>query len=56
MLAWDPERQLDVVTQTGRPIPLAEIEVVDPMDAPLPHDGHTVGEVVMRTPWLTAGY
>jgi fatty-acyl-CoA synthase len=56
MLAWDPERQLDVVTRTGRPIPLAEIEVVDPMDAPLPHDGHTVGEVVMRTPWLTASY
>jgi fatty-acyl-CoA synthase len=56
MLAWDPERQLDVVTRTGRPIPLAEIEVVDPMDAPLPHDGRTVGEVVMRTPWLTASY
>jgi len=30
--------------------------VVDPMDAPLPHDGRTVGEVVMRTPWLTASY
>jgi fatty-acyl-CoA synthase len=56
MLAWDPERQLDVVTRTGRPIPLAQIEVVDPMDAPLPHDGRTVGEVVMRTPWLTASY
>jgi len=26
------------------------------MDAPLPHDGRTVGEVVMRTPWLTASY
>jgi len=56
MLAWDPERQLDVVTRTGRPIPLAEVAVVDPMDSPLPHDGRTVGEVVMRTPWLTPGY
>jgi fatty-acyl-CoA synthase len=56
MLDWDPERQLDVVTRTGRPIPLAEVAVVDPMDAPLPHDGRAVGEVVMRTPWLTPGY
>jgi fatty-acyl-CoA synthase len=56
MLDWDPERQLDVVTRTGRPIPLAEVAVVDPMDSPLPHDGRTVGEVVMRTPWLTPGY
>jgi len=56
MLAWEPERQLDVVIKTGRPIPLADVEIVDPLDAPLPHDGKTVGEVVMRTPWLTAGY
>jgi fatty-acyl-CoA synthase len=56
MLDWDPERQLDVVTRTGRPIPLAEVAVVDPVDAPLPHDGRAVGEVVMRTPWLTPGY
>jgi fatty-acyl-CoA synthase len=56
MLDWEPERQLDVVTKTGRPIPLADLEVVDPLDSPLPHDGKTVGEVVMRTPWLTAGY
>jgi fatty-acyl-CoA synthase len=56
MLDWEPERQLNVVIKTGRPIPLADLEVVDPLDAPLPHDGKTVGEVVMRTPWLTAGY
>jgi fatty-acyl-CoA synthase len=55
-LDWESERQLDVVIKTGRPIPLADLEVVDPLDAPLPHDGKTVGEVVMRTPWLTVGY
>jgi fatty-acyl-CoA synthase len=56
MLQWEPERQLDIVIKTGRPMPLTDLEVVDPLDAPLPHDGKTVGEVVMRTPWLTAGY
>jgi fatty-acyl-CoA synthase len=56
MLAWDPERQLDIVIKTGRPVPLAELEVADPMDDLLPHDGRSVGEVVMRTPWLTRSY
>ncbi|MCU0561238.1 MAG: fatty acid--CoA ligase [Desulfobacterales bacterium] len=56
MLAWEPERLLDVVIKTGRPIPLVEIGLFDPMDQPLPHDGTSVGEVCMRAPWLTAGY
>jgi fatty-acyl-CoA synthase len=56
MLAWDSERQLNVITKTGRPVPLVDLEVADPLDAPLPHDGASVGEVVMRTPWLTRGY
>ena len=41
---------------TGRPVPLAEVEVVDAQDRLLPHDGVSTGEVVMRSPWLTAGY
>ncbi len=48
MLAWEPERQLDVVIKTGRPIPLVEIDLFDPEDRPLPHDGKAVGEVCMR--------
>jgi len=56
MLAWEGDRLLDVVTKTGRPIPLTEVDLFDPMDKPLPRDGKTTGEVVMRTPWLTAGY
>ena len=36
MLDWEGERLLDVVTKTGRPIPLAEVDVFDPMDRPLP--------------------
>jgi len=47
---------LDTIIKTGRPIPLAEVEVVDPDDQILPHDGVSKGEVVMRSPWLTQGY
>lgn len=56
MLGWDNESLLDVIIKTGKPIPLAEVEVVDKDDLPLPHDGKTCGEVVMRSPWLTESY
>jgi fatty-acyl-CoA synthase len=56
MLDWDEDRLLDVVCKTGLPIPLAEVEVMNTEDKPLPHDGASAGEVVMRAPWLTESY
>jgi len=56
MLAWGGDPYLDVITKTGKPLPLTEIEVVDRDVNKLPHDGATTGEVVMRSPWLTRGY
>ena len=52
----DEEKILDIITKTGKPIPLVEFEAVDAQDNPLPHDGRSTGEVVMRAPWLTQGY
>ncbi len=56
MLNWENDKYLDVITKTGRPIPLAEVEVADASDKILPHDGVSTGEVVMRSPWLTRSY
>jgi len=56
MLDWGENRLLDVIVKTGKPIPLAEVEVVDSDDNILPHDGQSSGEVVMRSPWLTKDY
>ncbi len=56
MLNWEGDDYLNVITKTGKPLPLAEIEVVDANDQGLPHDGVTTGEVVMRSPWLTQSY
>ena len=56
MLDWDEDRLLDLVVKTGLPIPLVEIEVVDPEGQPVPHDGISTGEVVFRAPWLTQSY
>jgi fatty-acyl-CoA synthase len=41
---------------TGYPIPGVEIEIVDSNDNPLPHDGKSVGEIVVRADNVMAGY
>ena len=56
MADWSLDRQADVRTRTGLPAPLVHLEVVDVMGDPLPHDGKSIGEVVVRAPWLTQGY
>jgi fatty-acyl-CoA synthase len=56
MLDWEEDELLDVIIKTGKPIPLAEIEVFDAQGKALPHDGESSGEVVMRSPWLTQSY
>ena len=56
MLDLERDKLLDVIIKTGKPIPLVELEVVDVEGKVLPHDGKSSGEVVMRAPWLTAGY
>ncbi len=56
MLDWEEDKLLDIIIKTGKPIPLAEVEVVDADGNILPHDGAATGEVVMRSPWLTRSY
>ncbi|RJQ73220.1 MAG: fatty acid--CoA ligase [Desulfobacteraceae bacterium] len=56
MLDWDMHRQINVRCRTGLPVPNAYVQIVDPDGKPLPHDGVSTGEVVVRTPWLTQGY
>lgn len=56
MMDWDLERQIDIRCRTGLPIPNVALDIVDPEEKPLPHDGQATGEVVVRSPWLTQGY
>lgn len=56
MLDYEEDKFLDIIIKTGKPLPLAEVEVVDANDNILPHDGVSTGEVVMRSPWLTRSY
>ncbi|TAN20369.1 MAG: fatty acid--CoA ligase [Chitinophagaceae bacterium] len=42
--------------KTGRAIPFVELRLIDDGGRSLPFDGKTVGELIVRAPWLTQGY
>ncbi|MFK5927443.1 MAG: fatty acid--CoA ligase [Desulfuromusa sp.] len=50
------EEELDIRCKTGRPMPLVELKIVDEQMETIPADGESVGEIVVRAPWLTQGY
>lgn len=56
MMSWSADEQIPVRCRTGQPIPLVDLQVVTSDGVPLPHDGKSTGEVVVRSPWLTQGY
>ncbi|WP_420588484.1 fatty acid--CoA ligase [Bacterioplanoides sp.] len=56
-LAKLPSRdQIPYRVKAGQPTVLVDIDIWDASNNPLPHDGLAVGEVVVRSPWLTQGY
>ena len=48
--------EVDVVTRTGFPLPLVQARVVDENGRELGPGTGGVGELVLRSPWLTDGY
>ncbi|WP_241967569.1 fatty acid--CoA ligase [Pseudidiomarina insulisalsae] len=48
--------QVRLRVKTGKPVPLVNMRIIDEKGRFLPHDGTAMGEVVVRTPWLTQGY
>ncbi len=56
MKEWDADSQVTVRCRTGLPINNVVLELFDPNGLPVPHDGKSTGEVVVRAPWLTQGY
>ena len=50
------EEELTVRCKTGRPLPLVQLRIVDEDMKDVPADGESVGEIVVRAPWLTQGY
>ncbi|MGL5276989.1 fatty acid--CoA ligase [Myroides sp.] len=50
------ESQLKIRTMTGRAALLVDLKVVNEEGVEVPKDGKTLGEVVVRAPYLTMGY
>ncbi len=55
-LARGPDHQSELRTRTGRTLPLVDLRVVDERLRAVPADGRSIGEIVVRAPWLTQGY
>jgi len=50
------ETELTYRCRAGRPVGLVDVRILGTDGAELPHDGHSAGEIVMRSPWLTQAY
>jgi fatty-acyl-CoA synthase len=56
MKDW-PKEELDKVrVKTGIPMPGIDAEVIGEDGKPVPHDGETVGEIVLRGHWIMGEY
>jgi acyl-CoA synthetase (AMP-forming)/AMP-acid ligase II len=56
MRDWPKEERDKVLVKTGLPLPGIEVEVVDEKGNPIPHDHQTMGEIVVRGPWVMEKY
>jgi fatty-acyl-CoA synthase len=48
--------QLPIRIKTGTPVPMVDLRIVDGNGKEVAHDGESLGEIVVRAPWLTQGY
>jgi len=56
MFSWPEDKKIDFLSRTGMAPPFVEQRVVDEQGRDVAKDGKTVGEIVLRAPWLTLGY
>ncbi len=52
----DAEGKRRVKAKAGRPVFGVEMKIVDDEGRRLPHDGKSVGELLVRGPWIVSGY
>ena len=55
-LCLDRAAQTLVKEKQGRPVFGVEMKVVDDAGQPQPHDGRSMGELLVRGPWIVSGY
>ncbi|MDZ3993501.1 fatty acid--CoA ligase [Pseudomonas sp. Teo4] len=55
-LALPMDEQIALRIKTGTPVGMVDVRIVDANGCDVPHDGESLGEIVVRAPWLTQGY
>lgn len=53
---WSKERQWQNQKKQGLPVAGVEMKIVGADGTPTPHDGQTVGELLIRGPWIASSY
>ncbi len=56
MRNWSKEKLDEVRVKTGLPLPGLEVEVIDENGKPIPHDNESLGQIVIRGPWVMEKY
>ncbi|GAI92698.1 unnamed protein product, partial [marine sediment metagenome] len=56
MRDWSKQKLDKVRVKTGLPVPGIEVEVVDENGKSVPHDNKTLGQIVIRGPWVIEKY
>ena len=55
-LQLSEDEQFENVAKAGQVMPGIEVEIFDEDFNPLPHDGESVGEILIRGPWICSEY
>jgi fatty-acyl-CoA synthase len=55
-LALGPDAQMNVKCKQGRPVFGIEMKVIDEAGQAQPHDGKSMGELLVRGPWIIRSY
>ncbi len=50
------EEEIEIRCKTGRPLPLVDLRIVNEDMQDVSPNGLDVGEIIVRSPWLTQGY
>jgi acyl-CoA synthetase (AMP-forming)/AMP-acid ligase II len=54
--ALDAQAQLAIRARQGRPLFGVEMKIVDDVGRELPNDGQSIGELLVRGPWIVGAY
>ncbi len=53
---YTEDEETEIRCKAGRPLPLVQLRIVDEQMQDVAKDGTSVGEIIVRSPWLTQGY